>query len=124
MNDSAVCFDKERDLLTRSVADETFIIPAKGRVADLEALCCLNETAAFIWQIIDGRTSVRQIVDAVVNEYDSKDAEAERDVSSFLESLATEGLIRLNRGEVTTPRANAARSRSFWEPGSPGNRSR
>ncbi len=96
LNDSIVCFDKEKDLLTRSVADETFIIPAKGQVADLEAICSLNETAAFIWQLIDGRTSVRQIVAAIVNEYDSEDAEAEKDVSSFLESLAAEGLIRLH----------------------------
>ena len=87
------CFAKEKDLVTRDVAGEEIIVPIKGHVGDLEGVFTLNEVGAIIWRLIDGQTSVRQLMEAVRNEYDVEAAEAEKDVADFLGSLEDVGLI-------------------------------
>ncbi len=69
-------------------------------MGDLEGVYTLNEVGAMVWQLIDGRTSVRQLAEAVRNEYDVEDAEAEKDVLDFLRSLEDAGLIR-SSGEIS-----------------------
>jgi Mrp family chromosome partitioning ATPase len=94
MNILDTCFAKESDLVTRDVAGEKIIVPIKGHVGDLEGVFTLNELGAMIWQLINGRTTVRQLMEAVTNEYDVGAAEAEKDVVDFLRSLEDAGLIR------------------------------
>jgi hypothetical protein len=93
------CFTKENDLVTRDVAGEEIIVPIKGHVGDLEGVFTLNEVGAMIWRLMDGQTSVRQLMEAVRNEYDVEAAVAEKDVVDFLQSLEDAGLIRPS-GEV------------------------
>ncbi len=88
------CFAKEKDLVTRNVAGEEIIVPIKGHVGDLEGVFTLNEVGAMIWRLIDGQTTVRQLMEAVRDEYDVEAAEAEKDVADFLRSLKDASLIR------------------------------
>jgi hypothetical protein len=88
------CFDKEKNLVTRDVAGEEIVVPIKGHVGDLEGVFTLNEVGAMIWRLIDGQTTVRQLMEAVRDEYDVEATEAEKDVADFLRSLEDAGLIR------------------------------
>ncbi len=94
MNILDKCFAKENDLVTRDVAGERIIVPIKGHVGDLEGVYTLNELGAMIWQLINGQTTARELVEAVRNEYNIGAAEAEKDVVDFLSSLEEAGLIR------------------------------
>jgi hypothetical protein len=94
MNTLDTCFAKERDLVTRDIAGEIIIVPIKGHVGDLEGVFTLSEVGAMIWQLIDGQTTVRQLMEVVRNEYDVDVPEAEKDVVDFLRSLEDAGLIR------------------------------
>jgi hypothetical protein len=94
MNILDKCFVKESDLVTRDVAGERIIVPIKGHVGDLEGVFTLNELGAMIWRLMDGQTTGRQLMEAVINEYDVEAAEAEKDVVDFLRSLEEAGLIR------------------------------
>jgi hypothetical protein len=91
------CFAKENDLVTRDVAGERIIVPIKGHVGDLEGVYTLNELGTMIWQLINGQATARELAEAVKNEYDVGDAEAEKDVVDFLHSLEDAGLIRPSR---------------------------
>ncbi len=97
MNILDKCFAKEKELVTREVAGERIIVPIKGHVGDLEGVYTLNELGATIWQLINGQTTAREFAEAVRNEYDVGDAEAEKDVVDFLSSLEDAGLIRQSR---------------------------
>ena len=94
MNTLDTCFAKDKDLVTRDVAGEEIIVPIKGHVGDLEGVFTLNEVGSMIWQLIDGQTTARQIMEAVRNEYDVEAPEAEKDVVDFLRSLENAGLVR------------------------------
>ena len=94
MNILDKCFDKEKDLVTRDVAGESIIVPIEGHVGDLEGVFTLNEVGAMIWQLINGQTTARQLMESVRDKYDVEAPEAEKDVVDFLRSLEDAGLIR------------------------------
>jgi len=86
-------YTKDTDLVTRCVADETIIVPVRNNVGDLDSIYTLNEVATTIWQLIDGRKSVSQIVETLCNTYEVTPEEAIKDTADFLNSLEKGGLI-------------------------------
>ena len=93
MRDSASRPAKTGNFVTRRILAETVIVPVRGGVGNLDAIFTLNEVGGRIWELLDGRRSVRQIADALRREYDVSSEEAERDLLEFLASLGSAGLI-------------------------------
>lgn len=89
-------FTKDSELVTRRIAGETIIVPVRSHVGDLESIYSLNETASFLWELIDGRRTVRQLADALVEQYDVSPDQAMADVAELAESLEPAGLVRLS----------------------------
>ena len=87
-------FVKDDNLMARNIAGETLIVPIRNSIGDLNSIYTLNEVGALIWQMIDERTRVNQIVEAVSAEYDVTADEAAQDVVELLDSMTAEGLIR------------------------------
>jgi len=48
----------------------------------------LNETGAFIWEQIDGKRNVEEIINELTNEYDIDKQNAESDVFTFIENMS------------------------------------
>jgi hypothetical protein len=87
-------FVKDTQVVTRSIAGETIIVPIASGVGDLDSIYTLNEVGTSIWQLLDGRRSVSEVVDSIAGEYEVPRSEAETDVSEFLDSLSQAGLVR------------------------------
>ena len=87
-------YTKEADLVSREIAGETIIVPIRGRVGDLDSIYTLNEVGASIWNLIDGRTTVSQIVEAICGAFEVTAEEARKDALEFLETLKQANLIR------------------------------
>ncbi len=87
-------FIKNNNFITRHISDETIIVPVKGHVGDLDSVYTLNEVATLAWQLIDGQTSGKQIVEAICKEYDIAAEEAEKDLIELMGSLEATGLVR------------------------------
>lgn len=88
------CLAKDKNLVTRSIGGETLIVPVRSGVADLECIYALNEVGSRIWELLDERTPVTKIVEAICSEYDVTPEQAARDISELLSSLEAAGLIR------------------------------
>jgi hypothetical protein len=91
-------YAKDADLVTRCVAGETIIVPIKNKVGDLDSIYTLNEVGSTIWELIDGKNSIAQIVKAVHSAYEVTHEEAEQDTIEFLNLLEAACLIRLSNG--------------------------
>ena len=78
---------------TRQIGDETIIVPISSGVGELDAIYTLNDLGSRIWQLIDGPTSVMQIVEIIHREYDVPEGVATSDVVEFLEQLESRKLI-------------------------------
>ncbi|MEI9478571.1 MAG: PqqD family protein [Deltaproteobacteria bacterium] len=84
---------KENNFVTREIAGETIVVPIRGRTEDLDSIFTLNELGTMIWNLIDGRTNVSQIVESISKTYDVTEDEAAKDTFDFLTSLEAAELI-------------------------------
>ncbi len=75
-----------------------------ARVMDGQALVILADTGEVnvfnpvgtrIWELIDGRHSVTQIIEAITSEYEITEAEASKDVQGFVQELLDARAITL-----------------------------
>jgi hypothetical protein len=84
---------KQDNFVTREIAGETIVVPIRGRTEDLDSIFTLNEQGTLIWNLLDGRTNVNQIVEAISKTYEVTEDEATKDTIDFLTSLEAAGLI-------------------------------
>jgi methyltransferase-like protein len=75
------------DVVTRKTGSEYVLVPVTNNIADMNSVYTLNETGAFIWEHIDGKKSITEIIDALTEEYDIERKVAEEDIYSFIENL-------------------------------------
>ena len=55
----------------------------------------LDEMGTFVWKLIDGEHSVRQIAEAFVSHYEVQPREAELSVTAFIKTIGQRGIIGL-----------------------------
>ena len=48
-------YKKSDSIVSRRIADEFILVSIRQNVGDLESIYTLNETAARIWELIDGK---------------------------------------------------------------------
>jgi hypothetical protein len=76
------------DAVSRLVDGQMVIVlPSKGEVK------VLNEVGACIWELVDGRSKLGEIVDKVVAAYNVEVAQAEADMLQFIEELITKQML-------------------------------
>ena len=97
MNTAAV-YDQEPGVVSRRIAGETILVPVARRAQEM-GLFTLNEVATFVWERLDGRSSVGSISEQVVASFEVDPPEAVRDVSGFVELLVQVGCAREASGE-------------------------
>jgi Coenzyme PQQ synthesis protein D (PqqD) len=79
-------------VVQRLVAGETFLVPIHGHIADMQELFVVNEVGRFLWDRLDGETSVEGLVTDVVSEFEVSEAQARCDTEAFLQQLTQAGL--------------------------------
>jgi hypothetical protein len=77
-------------LVARRIGDETILVNEKG-----DMLHTLNETGSFIWENLDGKRSIGDILALMREEFELPDKGSEIDVSRFLEELAGKGIVSI-----------------------------
>ena len=74
-------------VVSRKIVDELILVPIRQSVAEMETLYTLNEVGARVYELIDGKRPVREIVEAIVAEFDVPFETAEADVREFISQL-------------------------------------
>ena len=100
----AHCYARHDDVVTREILGETLLVPISARIADMSNIFALNETGAFIWEHLDGATSLEGIRDALAADFEVSPESAWSDLETLVADLEQAGLIR----RVTTPDAETA----------------
>jgi Coenzyme PQQ synthesis protein D (PqqD) len=78
---------KSDSIVFRKIGDELILVPIRQNVGDLDSIYTLNETAARIWELIDGERCLHDIKSMMVEEFDVPAAEAEKDLIEHLQQL-------------------------------------
>ncbi len=89
-------FTKPECIASRRVDQEAVVIKV-GKFPEAEhnerVLRYLNKTGVFIWELIDGKNTLKVIVDSVMDHFEVDFQSAKKDIVEFLELLSQEGLI-------------------------------
>jgi len=80
-------YKKSASIVSRKIADELILVPIQRNVGDLESIYTLNEAAAFIWDLINGKRKFREIKEMIIEEFEVKPEEAENDLKDILLQL-------------------------------------
>jgi hypothetical protein len=88
MTDLNSILSHSTSVVTRKTGNEYVLVPVTGNIADMDSVYTLNETGAFIWDHIDGKRKVEELIDYLVNEYDIDSETASTDVFSFIDNMS------------------------------------
>lgn len=71
----------------RQIAGGHVVIPIGNNIADFNGVITLNDTAAFLWQQLQGGAQGDELVSSLRLEYEVGEEEAREDVAEFLALL-------------------------------------
>ncbi len=86
-------FRKRPEIVSRVIAGETMLVPIKGKLADMQRIFSLTPVASYIWERLDGESSLEEVLRGIIERFSVDRAEAERDLREFVEELAGAELI-------------------------------
>lgn len=81
------------NVVTRNIADETILVPISGNLANMEQIYTLNEVGASIWRYMDGKRSLAEIFEKLLQEYDVAEDQLGKDMEEFIAQLQASDLI-------------------------------
>lgn len=90
-----IYFKRNPDFVFRKIVDELMLVPIRQKVADMDCIYSLNKVGAFIWERLNGETSLEELQQAVADNFTADDAQdTDADVIQFLEELEQAGAAR------------------------------
>ena len=79
--------------ILKPVADSFIIVPVANEFVDLGAMITVNETGAFLWELLSEEVTKETLVSKLKEEYDAPKDVIESDVEAFLENLRKNGML-------------------------------
>ena len=79
------------EVLTQEVGGETVILDLKS-----ESYFGLDEVGTRIWQLLQEQEDIQTITATMLNEYDVKEEQLEKDIQNLLTQLDKAGIVTLN----------------------------
>lgn len=86
-------FRRTESIVARKIADEVFLVPVKGKIAEIQRMFVLNTVGECIWNHLEAARTHREIVGAVLAAFDVDETAAAADVDEFLQELRGAGLV-------------------------------
>lgn len=81
-------YNTSEDVVAREIEGELIIVPLVAGIGDLEdELFTLNETGKAIWDQLDGKRNLGEVITALAQAYDAPPGEIEVDVLGLVEEL-------------------------------------
>ena len=87
-------FSKDPAIVSRVIADKYILVPIRQAVVDMDCIYTMDEVAGCIWELIDGKRTLEEIRDVIVEEFEVDPLEAEADLVEFVQQLELAGAIR------------------------------
>ena len=79
--------------MIRKVAGERVAVPVGEAVRKFSGMISLNDSAAFLLQLLQTEQTTETLLDAVLKEFEISKDDARKDISEFLSVMDTLGLL-------------------------------
>lgn len=84
---------RKPDFILRNIAGSNVIVPVGDAAIDFNGIININETGAFVWNLLENDISREAIAQKLLDEYDTDEQTAKRDVDTFLGKLKAADLL-------------------------------
>ena len=74
----------KEDFILRKVADSYVVVPVGKMTLDFNGIISLNETGAFLFELLQNGAEEQELVEKLLDEYDVAPEKARADVAAFL----------------------------------------
>ena len=81
------CYKKNENIVSKIIDDMCILVPMKNNVNDTQGIFYLNEVGMFIWNNIDGKKTLSEIRDLIIENFDATREESGQDLIEFIEQL-------------------------------------
>ncbi len=84
-------YRKDANIVSRQIAGEMLLVPIRQKMGDLESIYTLNDSAARIWDLLDGERTLGEICDQMALEFEVDQAQAGQDLLVLIDQLESRG---------------------------------
>ena len=81
------------DFLLRDVAGTKVIVPLGNAVTEFPGMITVNDTGAFLWELMETEQTLNALVAAMLERYEVAQEQARADVEAFLAELRPTGAV-------------------------------
>lgn len=79
--------------ILKEVADNYVVVPVGENLVDFHVMITLNETGAFLWNLLTEETTSEALAEALASEYQISVETALEDVNDFISTLKERNLL-------------------------------
>jgi hypothetical protein len=82
------------DIVARTIEGELIIVPLAAGIGDLEdELFTLNEIGKAIWDRLDGKKTLREVLKELLSEFEASEGEIEQDLIGLVTELVRRRIL-------------------------------
>jgi len=86
-------YNKSKNIVTREIEGEVILVPVVSEAPEMDSIYVLNETSAFIWNLLDGKNSLDEILNRMLDTYDVTPERARKDIDDLINTLLNFGAL-------------------------------
>ena len=75
------------NFMLRQIADTHVVLPVDTDMLDFNGMITLNETGCMLWKMLECECEAKELVDALLDEFEVSSEQATADVEEFLNKL-------------------------------------
>jgi hypothetical protein len=78
---------KNKDMVVRVIDDETILLPIYKSSDEINCIYNLNKVASRVWGLIDGKSTLPEIKEKLLKEFDATPREIDKEMQKLLKDL-------------------------------------
>lgn len=83
----------KKDFILRKMNEMNLVVAVGNAVKEFNGYISLNETGCFLWEKLSTGASEKDLIDALLAEYDVSEEIATKDVKTFIDTLDKNNLL-------------------------------
>ncbi len=81
------------DFILRKVADSYVVVPVNKMTLDFNGIINLNETGAFLFEILQNGATLEELKEKLLAEYEVSPETAQQDIEIFINKVKDAGIL-------------------------------
>ena len=86
-------YRRNPNMVFREIAGELILVPIQRNAADTDSIFVLNETGAILWKLIDGTSSLNDIITGMLDEFEVDRETLSIDIIPYISDMVASGAL-------------------------------